>query len=105
MSTDGRIHKLEQEIGILKDNFEQYAKTHQHILGESEAYRAAVIALIATHPDPDILAGQLHQHLSRPEAAAVFQSNSEERLQGLQAAQSYLLDVCDIARRLHRKPE
>ena len=104
MSADGRIHKLEQEIGILKNNFEEYAKIHQYVIGESQAFQAAVTALIAAHPDPDALSDQLHQHLARPEAHEVFQANNEERIQGLQAAQAYLLEVCSISQKLRRTP-
>lgn len=104
MPPEERIAKLEQEIVDLKNNFREYAKIHQHVIGESQAFQAAITALIAAHPDPDQLATQLHQHLARPEAHEVFQANNEERLQGLQDAQAYLLEVCSIAQKLHRTP-
>lgn len=105
MSTEERIEKLETELAAFKANFQEYAKIHQYEIGESQAFRAAITALIAAHPDPDLLAVQLQEHMARPEAAEVFQANNEERLQGLQDAQTYLLDVCNIAQRQHRKPD
>lgn len=104
MDNERRLAELEHELESLKDNLQEYTKIHQHIIGESQSYQAAITALIASHPDPDLLAEQLHQHLARPEAGAVFQANTEERLEGLQEAQAYLLEVCGIAQRLHRKP-
>jgi hypothetical protein len=105
MSNDDRIEKLEKELVALKINFLEYAKIHQHEIGESNAFRAAITALIAAHPDPDLLAVQLREHMARLEAAEVFQANNEERLQGLQVAQAYLREVCGIAQKHHRKPE
>jgi hypothetical protein len=105
MDNERRLATLEQEIESLRQNFQEYAKIHQHILGESQAFQAAITALIAAHPDPDLLADQLQHHLARPEAREVFEANNEERLQGLQAAQAYLLDVCSIAQKLRRTPQ
>jgi len=106
MTTEGhRIAQLEHALVDLKNNFREYASIHQYDIGESQAFRAAITALIVSHPDPDLLASQLHQHLAQPEAGAVFQANNEERLQGLQDAQAYLLEVCNIAQRLHRIPD
>jgi hypothetical protein len=102
MDNERRLAVLELELAALKDNLREYAKIHQGLIGETQSYQAAVTALIAAHPDPDLLAVQLHQHLARPEAGAVFQSDTEERLQGLQTAQSYLLEVCSTAQKLHR---
>ena len=105
MSIEEDVVQLQRELSELKNNFREYGTIHQYDLGQAEAFRAAITAIIAAHPDPDLLAAHLEQHLSRPEAREVFQSNNEERLQGLQAAQSYLLDVVGIAQRLHHTPD
>jgi hypothetical protein len=105
MDNERRLAALELELTSLKDNLREYAKIHQYVIGQAQAFHAAITALIAAHPDPDLLAVQLHQHLARPEAHEVFQANNDERLQGLQAAQSYLLEVSSIAQKHHRKPE
>jgi hypothetical protein len=105
MTNEDRIMRLEQELTELKSNLREYAKIHQHDIGESQAFRAAIIALIASHPNPDMLAVQMQQHLAQVEADVVARANTEERLQGLQAAQSYLLEVCSIAQRAHHTPE
>lgn len=102
MDNERRLAALEQDLENLKENLREYAKIHQGLIGESQAFQAAITALIAAHPAPDLLVVQLHEHLSRPEVREIFQANNEERLQGLQAAQSYLLEVCSIAQRLHR---
>jgi hypothetical protein len=102
MTAEDRISKLEKELSDLKNNFREYAEIHQYDIGQSEAFRAAITALIAAHPNPDLL---VDQHLARPDAHEVFQSNNEERLQGLQDAQTYLLEVCSIAQKHHRTPE
>jgi hypothetical protein len=104
MSIESEVAQLQQELAELKNNFREYGAIHQHDIGQAEAYRAAITAIIAAHPDPNLLAVHLNQHLSRPEAREVFQSNNDERLQGLQEAQSYLLEVVGIAQRLHRTP-
>jgi hypothetical protein len=104
MSIEDDVVQLQRELNELRQNFREYGTIHQYDLGQAQAFRAAITAIIAAHPDPDLLAVHLDQHLSRPEASEVFQSNNEERLQGLQAAQAYLLEVVGIAQRLHRTP-
>ena len=104
MTPEERIAALERGLSELLDNFREYGTIHQYEIGQTEAYRAAITALIACHPDPERLTAQLAEHVARPEAEAVFQSNNEERLRGLQDAQAYLLEVCEIAGRLHRTP-
>jgi hypothetical protein len=97
MNQEERVAQLEREIAKLKNDFEEYGRIAQDIGGSTRMFEAAVIALIASHPRPDLLASQLTDYLARVEAGIVHNSQAEEHLQGAQAAQTMLLDVLDDA--------
>jgi hypothetical protein len=54
-------------------------------------FQAAVLAVIVSHPRPDLLRPALNDHLARVDAGIVAESSSEEHLQGAQAAQKLLM--------------
>jgi hypothetical protein len=104
MSNDERIAQIEKDLAEIKPELVSFGKMYEYEIGRADAFHAAIIALIAAHPDPDEVAKQVRQHVARPEAASVFGQGSEERLNGLQDAQAYLAEVCSIAQKLHRMP-
>ena len=91
MKPEERIASLEQELSQLRSAFAEYSLIHQDIGGQSRMYEAAVLALVASHPRPDLLGPVLEEHLSRLEAGVVAVANTEEHLQGAQAAQEVLM--------------
>lgn len=91
MNSEERIAALEQELLQLRVAFAETARIHQDIGGQARMYEAAVLALVLSHPQPDLLGPVLHEHLARIEAGAVAVSNTEEHLQGVQDAQNLLM--------------
>ena len=95
MSQEERIVALEKQLSELRASFAETALIYQHIGGETRMFEAAVLALIASHPRPDLLGPDLHQHLARVDASAVSAAETEQHLQGVQDAQTVLIVALD----------
>jgi hypothetical protein len=90
MNQEERIAVLEKQLAELRAALAETALIYQDIGGQTRMYEAAVLALIASHPRPDLLAPDLHQHLARVEANAVAVAETDQHLQGVQDAQAVL---------------
>ncbi|MEO5661387.1 MAG: hypothetical protein ABIQ90_16570 [Polaromonas sp.] len=90
MTQEERIAALEKQLATLRSEFRETAMIHQELGGFSRMFEGAVLALIASHPRPDLLAPDFHQHMARIEAGAVSAAETEEHLQGVQDAQAIL---------------
>lgn len=88
MTQEERIAALEKELVAFRGDFRETALIHQELGGQTRIFEGAVLALIASHPRPDLLAPDLHQHMARIEAGAVSAAETEQHLQGVQQAQS-----------------
>ena len=88
MTQEERIATLEKELLTFRADFRETALIHQELGGQTRIFEGAVLALIASHPRPDLLARDLHQHMARIEAGAVSAAETEQHLQGVQDAQS-----------------
>lgn len=91
MNQEARIASLETALTDLRDAFAETARIHQELAGQARVFEAAVLALIASHPRPDLLGPHLARHLSRVEAGAVGAAETEEHVQGVQDAQAVLM--------------
>lgn len=91
MTTNERVAALEKELSELRAAFAETARMHQELGGQARMYESAVLALIFSHPRPDLLGPHLENHLARVEAGVVAVSNTEEHLQGVQDAQNLLM--------------
>jgi len=90
-TSEERISDLEREVKSLKHSLEQTLSILQALGGSNRSFDDAVLALVVAHPAPDQLRPVLHNHLARLEADVVFQSNSEEHLNGVHVAQRTLM--------------
>jgi hypothetical protein len=97
MNDQQRIAALEQELVQLRAAFAEYARTHQELGGQGRAFEAAIFALVASHPRPDILGPSLQDHLAKLEAGVVAQAETDEHLQGVQDTQAVLLATLENA--------
>lgn len=97
MTPDERITAIEQNLQQMHAAFDQYGRIHQQLAGQTRIYEAAVFALIASHPCPGTLAPVLADELAGVEAGTVAESNSEERLVGVQSAQRVLMQALAVA--------
>jgi len=96
-TSEERISDLEREVKSLKHSLEQTLSILQALGGSNRSFDDAVLALVVAHPAPDQLRPVLHNHLARLEADVVFQSNSEEHLNGVHIAQRTLMLALDKA--------
>ena len=104
MTQEERIATLEQELLQLRSAFAETARIHQELGGEARMFEAAVLALVLSHPMPNVLGPVLHEHLSKLEAGVVAVSNTEEHLQGVQSAQNLLmLALSESLKRFHKQ--
>ena len=90
MTPEERIAALEAELLQLRSAFAEYARIHQEFGGHDRMYHAAVLALIASHPAPELLEPALAHHLAKVDANVVSTSPTEEHLQGAQEAHTLL---------------
>ena len=90
-----RLDDLENQIASLRADLKTFVNIHQYLGGQNRAMENTVLALVASHPRPDLLAPVLNEHLSRTEAGIVAESRTEEHLQGFQEAQKLLLLALD----------
>ena len=90
MTHEERIAALEQELRQFRAAFADYARIHQEFAGHDRMYRAAIRALIVSHPEPEFLEPVLAHHLATVDASAVAVCESEEHLQGVQEAHNLL---------------
>lgn len=91
MTSEDRIATLEKELAKLRADFSEAIEIIQYLGGQDRAFEAAVLAVIATHPHPELLEPALNENLARTEAGIVHQSQSDAHLQGMQEAQNVLL--------------
>lgn len=97
MTPDERIAELENDLAKLRSDLAEVLGFIQYVGGESRAFQSAVLALIASHPQPHALAPDLKHHLLRTEASIVHGAQDERHVQGMQAAQTVLLAALDEA--------
>ena len=79
----------------------------QQLFGETAAVTGAVLALIETHPNPELLLVTMVAGLERMHAMFLAESQSESGLNHFQAQTECLLTTCRRAleaQRLRRQP-
>lgn len=91
MTSEERIEALEKTILGMQSAFDDYASIHQQLAGQARIYEAAVSALVAAHPQPELLRPVLVHELALVDASSVAISNSEERVVGVQSAQRVVM--------------
>lgn len=91
MDAAQQIQALAAELARLRADFRKYDRALQQLKGIDRAFQAAVLALVATHPRPDLLAQGLREYLARLEASAVAVDVSDEHVRGVQQGQEVLL--------------
>jgi hypothetical protein len=97
MTFEQRIAALEQELLQHRVASDETFRIHQHIGGEARIFQSAVLALVISHPRPDLLGPILENHLARIEAGVVAVSNTEEHLQGSQSAQKLIMQALSVS--------
>lgn len=102
MDLEERVEALENDMRYLLAELKNFAKLYLEQSGESQAYRHAVLALVA-HPiyaDNDLLRTVLRDDMARTEALYVGEASSDEQVTGLQRAQNVIMLALEESRRL-----
>lgn len=84
MTDSERIAVLEQELAQLRAAVESDRAIFQWIGGHSQAFLAATLALMQSHPNKPALAAQLERNLDQSDAQIVATAASDDRLEGFQ---------------------
>ncbi len=90
MNDEERISTLEADLASLRSALGTAEPVRQYLAGERRVYEASILALVLSHPRPDLLAPVLEDHLLRVEAGVAALSSVEEHLEGVHAAQKSL---------------
>jgi hypothetical protein len=77
---------LEERVAELEAQLQTCMNVMQTARGHARIFEAAVLALIDTHPRPDLLQNSLNNLISIVEAAIVHESLSDAHVQAAQSA-------------------
>lgn len=87
------VHKLAEALAGMGDAFQAH-------VGETEVIKAAVAALVATHPDPEAFAAAFRRSWQLLGSQNQDIGNGEQALRGIGDALSFLEDACPAPLRI-----
>ena len=100
MIEESRIAVLEAKYERLLSGFNELRSIAEETAADHSMILAAVLSLVETHPQPDLLGPVLRQQLAQVESMSVFQSLREEYIEAAQASQASILSA--LANAEHR---
>ena len=85
MNTEDRVSVLEKESQQSRQVIERHQRAIELLSGKLEATQSALLAIVASHPDPKSLAPVMALYSQYLEANAVASHRTDRYLQAIQA--------------------